>query len=159
MYRKVTKAAIAMAQCSIERTFSAMKRFIIALLLCLVSLGWTEWAAAADCPASSYTLSSQAEVDAFPADCDRVIGDLQTENNAALTNLDKVSWLVVVIAFIGAASGFYYYFKIIRAIYWNESTKQSDIPLPLITKVAVILLTVALLVFGVYPLPLFNMIG
>jgi NADH-quinone oxidoreductase subunit N len=78
---------------------------------------------------------------------------------AALTNLDKVSWLVVVIAFIGAASGFYYYFKVIRAIYWNESTKQSDIPLPLITKVAVILLTVALLVFGVYPLPLFNMIG
>jgi len=78
---------------------------------------------------------------------------------AALTNLDKVSWLVVVIAFIGAASGFYYYFKVIRAIYWNESTKQSAIQLPLITKVAVILLTAALIVFGVFPLPLFNLIG
>ena len=70
-----TIEALAKFQCSIESNFSAMKRFIIALLLCLVSLGWTEWAAAVDCPASSYTLSSQAEVDAFPADCDRVIGD------------------------------------------------------------------------------------
>ncbi|MEO1857378.1 MAG: NADH-quinone oxidoreductase subunit N [Rubritalea sp.] len=78
---------------------------------------------------------------------------------AALTNLDKVSWLVVVIAFIGAAAGFYYYFKVIRAIYWNTSDKQSEISLPLITKVSVIVLTIALLVFGVFPKPIFDLIG
>lgn len=78
---------------------------------------------------------------------------------AALTNLDKVSWLVIVIAFIGAAAGFYYYFKVIRAIYWNTSEKGSAIHLPLITKVSVIVLTIALLVFGVFPLPIFNLIG
>lgn len=78
---------------------------------------------------------------------------------AALSNLDKVSWLVIVIAFIGAAAGFYYYFKIIRAIYWNTNENQSAIQLPLITKVSVIVLTIALLVFGVFPLPIFNLIG
>ena len=79
-----------MSQCSIESTFSAMKRCINALVLCLVSLGWAEWAAAVDCPASSYTLSSQAEVDAFPVDCDRVIGQLTVEGSD-ITNLDGLA--------------------------------------------------------------------
>ena len=67
-----------------------MKRCINALVLCLVSLGWTEWAAAVDCPASSYTLSSQAEVDAFPADCDRVLNELRVEGSD-ITNLDGLA--------------------------------------------------------------------
>ena len=78
---------------------------------------------------------------------------------AALTNLDKVSWLVIVIAFIGAAAGFYYYFKIIRAIYWNTNENESAISVPLITKVSVIVLTVALLVFGVFPKPIFDLMS
>ena len=84
-----------MSQCSIESTFPAMKRCIIALLLCLVSLGWAEWAAAVDCPASSYTLSSQAEVDAFPADCDGVNGTLLVEGSD-ITNLDGLANLTSV---------------------------------------------------------------
>ncbi|MGJ8674122.1 NADH-quinone oxidoreductase subunit N [Rubritalea sp.] len=72
----------------------------------------------------------------------------------AVANISSVHWITVVIAFIGAACGFYYYFKIIRAMYWNSSEKQEAISLPFISKCAIIILTAALIVFGVYPAPL-----
>lgn len=77
----------------------------------------------------------------------------------AVTNLSTVHWITIVIAFIGAACGFYYYFKVIRAMYWNESENTSAIPLPLISKCAIAILTLALILFGVYPEPLFALIS
>lgn len=73
----------------------------------------------------------------------------------AVSNIATVHWLTVVIAFIGAACGFYYYFKIIRAIYWNTSEKTEAVHIPLISKCAITVLTIALIVFGIYPAPIF----
>ncbi|MFC4995411.1 NADH-quinone oxidoreductase subunit N [Rubritalea tangerina] len=73
---------------------------------------------------------------------------------AAIDNVDTVSWFVIAIAFLGAAAGFYYYFKIIKAIYWYEPSKTEAMSIPIITKAALIVLTLALLVLGVYPAPL-----
>lgn len=77
---------------------------------------------------------------------------------AAVANLDSISWLVIVIAFIGAASGFYYYFKVIRAIYWCQPKSDTAFQLPIITKLVLIVLTVALVVFGVYPEPILMLV-
>lgn len=69
-------------------------------------------------------------------------------------------WWGVGIAFIGAAAGFYYYFKLIRAMWWSESAADSQpVTLPTISRVAVTTLTVAVLVFGIYPKPLLWLLG
>lgn len=77
----------------------------------------------------------------------------------AVSNLHLVSWPVIVIAFVGAAAGFYYYFKVIRAIYWNAPTKETPIELPLASKIILIILTAAIIILGVYPAPLECLIG
>lgn len=64
-------------------------------------------------------------------------------------------WTPVVIAFIGAAAGFYYYFKVIRAIWWSAPADGAQpLVLPTLTKGAVIILTVAVLIIGVWPQPI-----
>lgn len=78
---------------------------------------------------------------------------------AAVNHSDIVSWPVIVVAFAAAASGFYYYFKVIRAIYWFAPEKNEPVKLTLISKIALIVLTAAILIFGVYPLPIQTLIG
>ncbi len=57
----------------------------------------------------------------------------------------------VVIAVIGAVAGFYYYFKIIRSMYWNVTTDTTPITLEPLTKATIVALMVAAIVFGVCP--------
>ena len=66
----------------------------------------------------------------------------------------------VVIAAITAAAGFYYYFKILRAVWWNTPNHKEAIPLDgsSIFTFALTFLTIAILVFGVWPQPLMNLI-
>lgn len=69
-------------------------------------------------------------------------------------------WWGIAFAFIGAAAGFYYYFKIIRAIWW-ESASDRDKPLvlPQITRACVVGLTLAILVLGIWPQPILWLLG
>ena len=66
---------------------------------------------------------------------------------------------VIIIAFISAAAGFYYYFKIIRAIYWHNSEEKKPLVIPIISKVAIIVLTIATIVVGIVPKILEPFIG
>jgi NADH-quinone oxidoreductase subunit N len=69
--------------------------------------------------------------------------------------VDAQLWLPVVIAFIGAAAGFYYYFKVIRAMWWSAPADGAKpLVLPTITKAAVTVLTAAVLLFGIWPQPI-----
>lgn len=68
-------------------------------------------------------------------------------------------WWGVAFAFLGAAAGFYYYFKIIRAMWWNEPAKTTAIVLPCITRYCVAVLVIAVLVFGFYPKPIQWLLG
>ncbi|MCW1883384.1 NADH-quinone oxidoreductase subunit N [Luteolibacter flavescens] len=63
-------------------------------------------------------------------------------------------WWAVALAVVGAAAGFYYYFKIIRAIWWEAPAADSK-PLVLsqITRTCVVALTLAVIVLGVWPQP------
>lgn len=61
-------------------------------------------------------------------------------------------WWGVVLGILGAAAGFYYYFKIIRAIWWNAAPDAAKpIVLPKISNICVGVLTIATLVFGLWP--------
>ncbi len=67
-------------------------------------------------------------------------------------------WLPLGFAVVGAATGFYYYLKVLRNMYWNPpaSSPATAIPLAPLTKWAMVLLIAATLVFGVYPQPLLH---
>ena len=64
-------------------------------------------------------------------------------------------WWGVALAAVGAAAGFYYYFKIIRAIWWEAPADGAKpLVLPQITRTCVVAMTVATLVLGVWPQPI-----
>ena len=64
-------------------------------------------------------------------------------------------WWGVGIAFIAAAAGFYYYFKVVRAIWWTSPVDgATPIVLPCISKWCIALLTVAVVVIGFWPQPI-----
>ncbi|HEX7260719.1 MAG TPA: NADH-quinone oxidoreductase subunit N [Luteolibacter sp.] len=64
-------------------------------------------------------------------------------------------WWGVGIAAIAAAAGFYYYFNVIRAMWWNAPADNAKaITLPCISKVCIAVLTIATLVLGFYPQPI-----
>jgi NADH-quinone oxidoreductase subunit N len=64
-------------------------------------------------------------------------------------------WVLLGIAVIGAAAGFYYYFKVIRSMYWNDAAADVGVPAAsILTRAAIIALVIAVLVFGVFPRPL-----
>ena len=63
-------------------------------------------------------------------------------------------WTGVVIAFISAAAGFYYYFKTIRTMWWSTPDNDTPIVLPTISKVCVTILTLAVVLFGFWPEPI-----
>lgn len=64
-------------------------------------------------------------------------------------------WWGIALAAVGAAAGFYYYFKLIRAMWWEAPADgQKPLVLPQITRYCVIGLTLAVIVIGVYPAPI-----
>lgn len=68
-------------------------------------------------------------------------------------------WWPVVIGFISAAAGFYYYFKVIRAMWWSApAAGEKPLTLPLITKTALSVITVAVLVLGFLPQPIWALL-
>ena len=72
---------------------------------------------------------------------------------------NDISWWLLSIAFVSVAAGFYYYLKVVKAMYWNTAKDSASITVPVITKVVLILLTAAILILGIYPQPVFNLLG
>ncbi len=68
---------------------------------------------------------------------------------------EKGSYGLLLVGVIGAASGLYYYLKIVREMYWHEPSGQSEpIVLGWASKSLVLTLSAALVVFGVWQIPL-----
>ncbi|BCU79813.1 NADH-quinone oxidoreductase subunit N [Luteolibacter sp. LG18] len=69
-------------------------------------------------------------------------------------------WSGVGLGFIAAAAGFYYYFKTIRAMWWQPSAEGAKaLVLPTVTRVVVAVLTVLVLLLGVWPQPVLWLLG
>jgi NADH-quinone oxidoreductase subunit N len=67
-------------------------------------------------------------------------------------------WVGVGIAFIADAAGFYYYFKVIRAMWWSDAADGKAIVLPCISKLCIAVLTIATLVLGFWPQPIWALL-
>ena len=62
-------------------------------------------------------------------------------------------WWLLPIMVVGAATGFYYYFKIIRAMYWEEPLPgDKALQIPTCTGIVLSLCTLALIILGTWPL-------
>jgi len=63
-------------------------------------------------------------------------------------------WVPITIGFIGVAAGFYYYFQIIRAMYWRKSLDESPIKIRPLSFYILVTLTALLIIFGIFPQPI-----
>ena len=64
--------------------------------------------------------------------------------------------LLVVAGVLTVACGFYYYLKVVRAMYWQPSAAQEPVRISMLSRVIMILLMIATILFGVYPQPVLN---
>jgi NADH-quinone oxidoreductase subunit N len=63
---------------------------------------------------------------------------------------------LIVVGVITVGCGFYYYLKVVRAMYWQSAVKTETIPVSGISRVAISALIVATIWLGVYPQPILN---
>ena len=66
-------------------------RNIMSIGLLFASLVGSSGAWAVDCPQNSYSFTTQAQVDAFPQNCDSVLDHLQVANSTDITNIDALA--------------------------------------------------------------------
>ncbi|MGH8101681.1 MAG: NADH-quinone oxidoreductase subunit N, partial [Chthoniobacterales bacterium] len=63
---------------------------------------------------------------------------------------------LVGVGVITVGCGFYYYLKVVRAMYWQPATKIDSIPVSALSRVAISALIIATIWLGVYPQPILN---
>jgi NADH-quinone oxidoreductase subunit N len=63
---------------------------------------------------------------------------------------------LVVVGVITVGCGFYYYLKVVRAMYWQSDSKTDAIPVNGLSRVAISALIVATIWLGVYPQPIID---
>lgn len=68
--------------------------------------------------------------------------------------VDQAAWGALVCAVIGAAAGFYYYFKTILVMYSSDAQTAEPLAIAPVTKFAAMALAIVIVVVGVYPKPL-----
>ncbi len=72
--------------------------------------------------------------------------------------LAQKQYLLAVIGVVTVGCGFYYYLRVVRAMYFQSAATGQEpataIPVGIVTRATIIALVVAIFVLGVYPLPL-----
>ena len=63
---------------------------------------------------------------------------------------------LVFVGVITVGCGFYYYLKVVRAMYWQSDTNSAAISVSALSRVTISALVVGTIWLGVYPQPIFN---
>ncbi|MEY2481988.1 MAG: NADH-quinone oxidoreductase subunit [Verrucomicrobiota bacterium] len=63
---------------------------------------------------------------------------------------------LLVVGVITVACGFYYYLKVVRAMYWETSVSDVAVPLTGLSRTAMAAMIAAIVFLGVYPQPILN---
>ncbi len=73
--------------------------------------------------------------------------------------MQSQQYLLVALGAVTVACGFYYYLKVVRAMYWQPVVADAPaIPVPAFTKLLIALLSAGIIIFGIYPQPLLAML-
>jgi NADH-quinone oxidoreductase subunit N len=76
---------------------------------------------------------------------------------AAAVNQER--WVLVALGAVSVACGFYYYLKVVRAMYWKGPENREVISVAPLTRISVIAAAVLVILFGVFPQPLFALLS
>jgi NADH-quinone oxidoreductase subunit N len=60
-------------------------------------------------------------------------------------------WMLIGFGIVAVAAGFYYYFKVIAAMYWQEPNDSTPIEISPLTRISVAVLATLIIVLGVFP--------
>ena len=74
--------------------------------------------------------------------------------------IEEQHWILVILGIITVAAGFYYYLKVIRAMYWQQPTDPDapEIEVGGPAKLTIALLCALIIWIGVYPAPLLSLL-
>jgi NADH-quinone oxidoreductase subunit N len=64
--------------------------------------------------------------------------------------------MLVIAGILTVACGFYYYLKVVRAMYWQSSEKTDKITISGLSRFAISALMIATIWLGVYPQPVLD---
>jgi NADH-quinone oxidoreductase subunit N len=64
--------------------------------------------------------------------------------------------ILVIVGVLTVGCGFYYYLKVVRAMYWQSTTNVAKIPVNGLSRLAISVLVIATIWFGVYPQPILD---
>lgn len=67
-------------------------------------------------------------------------------------------WLLVGVGVVTVGAGFYYYLKVVRAMYWNVAKNSEPITASRLTQATLCVLVFLIILLGVYPAPILNML-
>jgi NADH-quinone oxidoreductase subunit N len=70
--------------------------------------------------------------------------------------VEQGHWVLVILGVITVAAGFYYYLKVIRAMYWQQPANPDapEIEVGPLARITIALLCALIIWLGVYPAPL-----
>ena len=72
--------------------------------------------------------------------------------------VDKHQTALVVVGIITVACGFYYYLKVVRAMYWQPTINTDHIPVSILSRAVMVALIIATIGLGIYPQPILEML-
>jgi NADH-quinone oxidoreductase subunit N len=76
-----------------------------------------------------------------------------------LAAVEQRQFFLVGIGVVTVAAGFYYYLKVVRAMFWQEPVETGRVTVAPVTRAAIVALAVLIIVLGVYPRPVFALLG
>jgi NADH-quinone oxidoreductase subunit N len=68
-------------------------------------------------------------------------------------------WTLIGVGIIAVGAGFYYYIKVIAAMYWDEPTEKTEIVVAPLTKLCVTVLAGLVLLMGLWPSPVLDQLS
>jgi NADH-quinone oxidoreductase subunit N len=74
--------------------------------------------------------------------------------------IEQQHWGLVILGVITVAAGFYYYLKVVRAMYWQQPADPDapEIKVSGLAKLTIALLCALIIWIGVYPAPLLSLL-
>jgi NADH-quinone oxidoreductase subunit N len=63
---------------------------------------------------------------------------------------------LIVAGVVTVACGFYYYFKVVRAMYWETPSDETAVPVSALSRLTMTAMIAAIVFFGIYPQPVLN---
>jgi NADH-quinone oxidoreductase subunit N len=73
--------------------------------------------------------------------------------NAAIA---RQQTMLIVVGVITVACGFYYYFKVVRAMYWETPTAEEPVPVSGVSRVTMLAMMAGIILLGIFPQPIFD---